>query len=74
MQQVRIFKTVETDLPNLEKQINEWVRETGVQILSITGNVAPQSGGTERKATTLGTSHFAASDVLLIVLYETPSA
>jgi len=63
MRQLKIFKSIETELWNMEKEINSWAQETGAQIVSVTGNIAPQTGGS--------TSHgFASSDVLVIVLYE----
>jgi hypothetical protein len=63
MRQVKIFKSIESELWNMEKEINSWAQETGAQIVSVTGNIAPQTGG--------ASSHgFASSDVLVIVLYE----
>lgn len=64
MQQVRIFEVLETNLQELEDEINTWLRETKVKIISITGNVAPQSQISQPKARP------APSDVLLVVLYE----
>jgi hypothetical protein len=63
MRQVKIFKTIETELWNLEKDINSWVQETGAKIVQVAGNIAPQTSG--------GVSHgFSASEVLVVVLYE----
>jgi hypothetical protein len=70
MQQVRIFKGLETDVAVLEKQINAWLAESGVRVLQITGNIAPQGGPTDPKAGSIAASPYAASDVLIIVLYE----
>jgi hypothetical protein len=48
---------------NVEKEINNWAQESGAQIVNVTGNIAPQTGGSA--------SHgFASSDILIIVLYE----
>jgi len=74
MQQVKFFKTVETEVSELEKEINAWLQETGATIISITGNVAPQTASHEGKALGIGSSQFSASDILVIVLYETASA
>jgi hypothetical protein len=64
MRQVKIFKSIESELWNMEKEINAWVQETGVKIVSVTGNIAPQTGSSS--------SHgFSSSDVLLVVVYET---
>ena len=63
MRQVKIFKSIESELWNMEKEINNWVQESGAQIVSVTGNISPQTGGSA--------SHgFASSDILIIVLYE----
>ena len=64
MQQVKIFECLETEIQSLEDDINAWLRETGARIISITGNIAPQSVSSHPKARP------APSDVLLIVLYE----
>jgi hypothetical protein len=65
MQQVKIFKTVDTEIPELEKQINRWMRKSGARVLSITGNLAaqPHSGSGPL-------SSFTAGHILVIVLYE----
>ena len=74
MQQVKLFKNVENQITELEAQVNEWIRETGAKVISISGNIAPQSGGGagggEGKGIGLTQSQFAASDILLIVVYE----
>ena len=65
MQQVKIFKSIESELLTLEQEINEWVSQSGVKIVSITGNIAAQSASTGSLGDT-----FSGSDVLLFVLYE----
>ena len=65
MQQVKIFKSVDTEIPDMEHQINRWMRKSGARVLSITGNLAsnPAVGSGPMNS-------FAASDILVIVLYE----
>lgn len=64
MQRIKIFKSVEVELNALEQEMNAWIESSGARIISITGNIAPQSvGAVEAKS-------FDASDVLIIVLYE----
>ncbi|QDV64248.1 hypothetical protein [Crateriforma conspicua] len=65
MQQVKIFKSVDSELDELENTINRWLRKSGVRVLSISGNLANQSSGGQTM------SSFAAGDVLIIVHYET---
>ena len=65
MQQVKIFKTVDSELADLQDQINRWIRKSNARVLSITGNITGQpaaSGG--------AMNSFASGDVLVIVLYE----
>ena len=65
MQQVKIFKSVDTELSEMERQINRWMRKSGARVLSITGNLASQP------APSAGAMNsFAASDILVIVFYE----
>lgn len=70
MQQIKLFKSVETEVVELQRQINDWLNElqqAGGTVIQVTGNIAPQtvSGG---KSTSLG--GFKASDLFVIVLYE----
>ncbi len=64
IQQVKIFKAIESDRDQMEKDINRWIRKTGAKVISITGNISsstPQSHAM---------SSFSGNDILLIVLYE----
>jgi hypothetical protein len=72
MQQVRIFKGLEGEVAVLEKQVNAWLAESGVRVLQITGNIATQGWSTDPKAGSISASPYAASDIILIVLYEKP--
>ena len=65
MQQVRIFKSIESELVALEEEVIEWLSKSGVKVINIKGNIAAQSAS----AGPLGGT-FSASDVLLFVLYE----
>ena len=64
MQQVKIFKSVDTELGDLEGQINGWISETNSRIISIHGNISPQAGKHGLQGS------FSAADVFVIVLYE----
>ncbi len=61
MERVKLFKGVSIEIRALEDEINEWLAESKARIISVTGNIAPQSGGG-------GT--FQSSDILVIVTYE----
>ncbi len=73
MQQVKLFKGLESDVTTLEGEVNAWIRQSGARVVSITGNIAPQSTKPGATAGGLGQGQFSPSDVVLIVLYETPS-
>ena len=68
MQQVKLFKNVEAEITELETEVNNWIRESGVRVVSIQGNIAPQTVS-DSKTGTLG--KFSPSDVLIVVTYET---
>ena len=40
MQQVKIFKSIESELVALEEEINEWLSTSGAKVINITGNIA----------------------------------
>ncbi len=71
MQQVKIFKGVESDLTTLEAEVNAWMRESGATVVSISGNIAPQTVTPESKGGGTGRSYYPPSDVILVVLYKT---
>ncbi len=64
MQQVKVFKGIDAEIPEMERQINRWMRKSGAKVISITGNLTAQSGGGGPM------NSFAGGDVLLVVLYE----
>ncbi len=69
MQQIKIFKAVEAEITTLEAEVNAWLAESGVNVVNVFGNIAPQSKPDGGKAG-LGGSRFDPSDVLLVVVYE----
>lgn len=70
MQKVKLFKSIESELGNLEKEINDWIKDAGVRVISVTGNIAPQTGSSS--GSPLGS--FSASDVLVVIMYEDSNA
>ena len=69
MQQVKLFKSVEAEVSDLETEINSWIRESGIRVISIQGNIAPQTVSDSKSA---GLKRFSPSDILIVVMYETP--
>jgi len=71
MQRVKLFKGLETEVEALEQQINVWAESEGAKIIQVTGNIATQSYNPAAKSgTSLHSYVAAASDVLIVVLYE----
>lgn len=70
MHQIKIFKGIENDLGSLEAEVNTWLVESEAQIISMFGNIAPQTESAEDKARGLSKSEFPPSDVLVVILYE----
>lgn len=72
MQQVKLFKSVEADVRELEREMNAWLKELqqqGGRAVQVTGNIAPQTIGTGKS---LGSGSFSPSDLFALVLYEQP--
>lgn len=68
MQQIRIFKSIESEVGDLEREINGWLQESNVKVLNMFGNIAPQ---TILSDTAAGSGRaFSPSDIFLVVLYE----
>ena len=71
MQRVKRFKGLETEVEALEQRINAWAESGGVKIIQVTGNIAAQSYNPAAKSgSSLQGNVAAASDVLIVVLYE----
>jgi len=70
VQQVKLFKGLESDVEGLEKEINDWLSEAGVKVTNMFGNISPQTVRPEAgTGGGLGRS-YAPSDILIVVLYE----
>ena len=69
MQQIRIFKGLESNLPALEKEVNHWLAESNARVVQMFGNLAAQST-TRHEGNSLTAYPYVASDVMLVVLFE----
>lgn len=76
MQQVKFFTGLEGSTEELANEINAWIRESGVNVLQITGNIAPQSnsesgsGGLSGTGLSGSTVSRPRSDIFIIVMYS----
>ena len=69
MQQIKLFRSIESDIPALEAEVNDWLKESGARVVQMTGNIAPQTVTGARTENRIGEGHVP-SDVLVVVLYE----
>jgi hypothetical protein len=75
MQQIKFFKGLEADIGSLEREVNDWLRNDGVRVIQVFGNIAPQSRRNDPATTPLNQPRqssraFDSSDIFLAVLYE----
>ncbi len=77
MHQVKLFKGIESEIDELERDINTWLKSNGAKVVNIFGNIAPQTVRPDlRPPHTLGGERiggraYDASDVFLAIVYET---
>ena len=65
MRQIKLFKNVETEIRSLEKDVNDWIRESRANVVRISGNIAPQSEQADGSGYKLPPS-----DVLVLIEYD----
>ncbi len=69
MHQIRLFKSVETEVREMEREINDWLKESKARVVHLSANIAPQT--TEPLPTGMGKSRaYAPSDLFVSVVYE----
>lgn len=77
MQQIKLFKGIESEIDVLERDINRWLSESGAKVINVFGNIAPQTlrpgngGAGGSLGGPQGGRAFGASDIFLAVVYET---
>jgi hypothetical protein len=69
VRQIKLFKGVERELGDLEKQVNDWLVNNDAKVVNIFGNISPQTMRDQARTGDPGGS-FAGSDILLVVVYE----
>jgi hypothetical protein len=70
MQQIKLFKGNEAELPRFEAEINQWLATPGIHVIQVFGNIAPQGAATDLEAIDRSRSAYVPSDLFLAVLYE----
>ena len=66
MHQVKLFKTLESEILATEREINAWLEESKAKVIHMTANIAPQTIGNESRTE----RKFLPSDVLITIVYE----
>lgn len=69
MHQIRLFKGVETEVRELEKEVNAWLKENNVRVVHMSSNIAPQT----HEPAPVGVAksrQYAPSDLLVSIVYE----
>ena len=78
MHRVKIFSGEESHSGDLEREINDWLSKTNARVITITGNIAPQTVLKPDQSTSLPGASSAhshelrSSDLVVIILYEVP--
>lgn len=68
MQQIKIFRSVDTESDDLEKQINRFIRKNNIRVLSISGN---HSASLDAGSGPMNS--FSGGDITVILLFEIES-
>lgn len=67
--QIRLFKGVETEIRDMEKEINSWLKESKARIVQMSANIAPQTN--EPAPTGVAKSRqYAPSDLFVALVYD----
>lgn len=70
MHQIKLFVGIESDIRQLESDINGWLKETNAEVVNMFGNIAPQTTGAEAPRSTESLRRFQPSDLFVAVVYE----
>ncbi len=70
MHQIKIFKGIESETALLEKQVNEWLARENARVISVSGNIAPQSQPVDITGGSIRANPWPPSDVVIIVHYD----
>ena len=73
MQQIKLFRGLDSELPRLQDQINRWLAESGARVIQMSGNLSPQSVLQDPKGAP-PLSPLVPSEVLVTILYEAQAA
>lgn len=69
MHQIRLFKGVETDIKDMEKEINAWLKESKARVVHMSSNIAPQTNEPQAFAGPKA-RQFAPSDLFVSIVYD----
>ena len=70
MQQIKLFRGIESELARVEGQINQWLAQSGARVIQMSATLAPQSPALGAQPHSPSLMTHAPSDVLVVILYE----
>ena len=75
MQQVRLFTGSEDQVGTMERSVNDWLRTSNARVISVFGNMSPQSvmpigEGKTTLSHEGGSRRFAPSDIFRCIVYD----
>ena len=69
MHQIRLFKGVETEIRDMEKEINHWLKDSKARVVHLASNISPQSSDSPTLAGPKS-RQFAPSDLFVAIVYD----
>jgi hypothetical protein len=67
--QIRLFKGVETDIKEMEKEINSWLKDSKARVVHMSSNIAPQSNEPQAFSGPKA-RQFAPSDLFVAIVFD----
>ncbi len=70
MQQIKVFIGIEGEQSVLEREVNTWIEQNKVKVVSIRGNIAPQTLARQEPPASSSGRTFRPSDLFILIVYE----
>ena len=70
--QIKLFVALESSVESMEREINDWLTQSGANVVKLIGNIAPQTVTPESKGSKLAERKFTSSDLFVAIVYELP--
>ena len=70
MHQIKLFVALESSVESLEREINDWLTQSGANVVKLIGNIAPQTPAYLATKSEQTGRRFHPSDVFLAIVYR----